>query len=54
MPKITAYNIKLEIVWDDGSKETVDASEVYSKDIEWYLDGLEQDRQEEISHADEV
>jgi len=47
MPRITSYNIKLEIGWDDGSKETVDASEVYSKEIEWYLDGLEQERTEE-------
>lgn len=47
MPKITSYNIKLEIGWDDGSKETIDASEVYSKEIEWYLDGLEQEREEE-------
>lgn len=47
MPRITSYNIKLEIGWDDGSKETIDASEVYSKEIEWYLDGLEQERTEE-------
>lgn len=46
MNKITAYNIKLEVVWDDGSKETVDASTIDSKDIEWFLDGLEEERNE--------
>lgn len=50
MTKITAYKINLEITWDDGTTETVNASDVESKEIEWFLDGLE----EECSHADEL
>ena len=59
MNRILSYNIKLEVEWDDGLKETVDASQVNSKEIEWFLDGMEEDRrdekewEEEDSHADE-
>lgn len=50
MPKITSYKIKLEVFYDDGTKEIIDASDVYSKEIEFFLDGVE----EEQNHADEA
>ena len=42
--RITSYKMTLNVTWDDGTTEDINASDVSSKEIEWFLDGIEQER----------